>query len=107
MNPINGFCYALRKESDRFSTLAQGTGSYFFDMWVDSILDQMQEKYGKKTLTGSFHDENILVIKDLPKYREEFAEIISNAIDVVNQRYKLRRKLGCETQYGQRYSEIH
>jgi DNA polymerase I-like protein with 3'-5' exonuclease and polymerase domains len=107
VNPINGFCYALRKESDRFSTLAQGTGSFFFDMWVDAILTKMQEKYGRKTLTGSFHDENILVIKDLPKYREEFAKIISESIDVVNERYKLRRKLGCDTQFGQKYSEIH
>lgn len=107
VNPINGLCYALRKESDRFSTLAQGTGSFFFDMWVDAILTKMQEKYGRKTLTASFHDENILVIKDLPKYREEFAEIISSSIDAVNERYKLRRKLGCETQFGQRYSQIH
>lgn len=107
VNPINGFCYALRKESDRFSTLAQGTGSFFFDMWVDAILDRMQEKYGKKTLTGSFHDENVLVIKDLPKYRDEFQQIIKDSIDVVNEKYKLRRKLGCDTQYGQRYSEIH
>lgn len=55
VNPVNGFCYSLRKESDRFSTLAQGTGSYFFDMWVDNILTATEEKYGKKTLTGSFH----------------------------------------------------
>lgn len=107
VNPINGFCYALRKESDRFSTLAQGTGSFFFDMWVDKILEKMYAKYGKKTLTGSFHDENILVIKDLPKYREEFANIIQEAIEDVNIEFKLRRKLGCETQFGQRYSEIH
>lgn len=107
VNPINGFCYALRKESDRFSTLAQGTGSFFFDMWVDKILEKMYAKYGKKTLTGSFHDENILVIKNLPKYREEFANIIQEAIEDVNIEFKLRRKLGCETQFGQRYSEIH
>lgn len=107
VNPINGFCYALRKESDRFSTLAQGTGSFFFDMWVDAILDMMYAKYGKKTLTASFHDENVFVIKDLPKYREEFKEMIGTAIDTINERYKLRRKLGCETQFGQRYSEIH
>lgn len=107
VNPINGFCYALRKESDRFSTLAQGTGSFFFDMWVDNILTKMQEKYGKKTLTGSFHDENILVIKDLQKYRDEIKEIIHSAIEDVNVKYHLRRKLGCETQFGKRYSEIH
>ena len=76
-------------------------------MWVDAILDQMQAKYGKKTLTASFHDENVLVIKDLPKYKEEFKEIILSSIDIVNEKYKLRRKLGCDTQYGYRYSDIH
>lgn len=55
VNPINGFCYALRSEADRFSTLAQGSGSYFFDMWVDNILTETERRYGKKTLTGSFH----------------------------------------------------
>jgi hypothetical protein len=55
VNPINGFCYALRSEADRFSTLAQGSGSYFFDMWVDNILTETEKRYGKKTLTGSFH----------------------------------------------------
>lgn len=107
INPINGFCYSLRKDSDRFSTLAQGTGSFFFDMWVDAILERMEKKYGKKTLTGSFHDENILVIKDLPKYRKEFSEIIRESIEDVNKTYKLRRSLGCETQFGKRYSQIH
>lgn len=107
VNPINGFCYALRKESDRFSTLAQGTGSFFFDMWVDNILNEMQNRYGRKTLTASFHDENVLVIRDLQKYKDEIKEIISMSIDKVNETFKLRRKLGCETQYGQRYSEIH
>lgn len=107
VNPINGFCYALRKESDRFSTLAQGTGSFFFDMWVDEILEEQQRRYGRKTLTGSFHDENILVIRDKQKFKDEFAQIIQWAIEQVNVKYKLRRKLGCETQFGYRYSEIH
>lgn len=55
VNPFNGFCYALRSEADRFSTLAQGSGSYFFDMWVDNILTETEKRYGKRTLTGSFH----------------------------------------------------
>jgi hypothetical protein len=55
VNPINGFCYSLRSEKDRFSTLAQGTGSFFFDMWVDNILEEQYERFGKRTLTGSFH----------------------------------------------------
>lgn len=107
VNPINGFCYSLRKESDRFSTLAQGTGSYFFDMWVDNILNETEARYGRKTLTGSFHDECILCIKDDERFKEEFASIIKEAVDKVNTEYKLRRKLGCDVQTGQRYSQIH
>lgn len=107
INPINGFCYSLRKDSDRFSTLCQGTGSYFFDMWTDDILEQQQAKWGRKTLTACFHDENVFVHKDTPLLRETFKSMIANSITVINERYKLRRELGCETQFGQRYSDIH
>lgn len=55
INPINGIAYSLRTEKDRFSTLAQGTGSFFFDMWVDRILGQMEKTFKTKKLTGSFH----------------------------------------------------
>lgn len=107
VNPINGFCYALRKESDRFSTLAQGTGAFFFDMWLDNCLNMMQDRYKAKTLTGQFHDEHIFVVRDKEKFVEQFKEIIQAAIEKVNSDFKLRRKLGCETQVGYRYSEIH
>lgn len=109
INPINGFCYSLRKESDRFSTLAQGTGSYFFDMWVDNILTAVIEKWGiaAKRLTGSFHDECIICMRDTEENRLAIAKIIKDAVHKVNSDYGLRRKLDCETQFGQRYSEIH
>lgn len=55
INPINGFLYNIRSEKDKFSTLAQGTGSFMFDMWVDRILTKMEEKWGRKTLTAQFH----------------------------------------------------
>lgn len=55
VNPINGFLYNIRSEKDIFSTLAQGTGSFMFHMWVNSILTKMEEKWGKKTLTAQFH----------------------------------------------------
>tara|TARA_R110000851_G_scaffold326609_1_gene495460 strand:- start:703 stop:2892 length:2190 start_codon:yes stop_codon:yes gene_type:complete len=55
INPINGIAYSLRTEKDRFSTLCQGTGSFFFDLWVDRILTLMKKKFGVKKLTGSFH----------------------------------------------------
>lgn len=107
INPINGFCYSLRKESDRFSTLAQGTGSFFFDMWVDNILTEMVRVFGRKTLTGSFHDECIICMGDSPANREKIAKIIKDAVQKVNKDYGLRRMLDCETQFGQRYSDIH
>jgi hypothetical protein len=107
VNPINGFCYSLRKESDRFSTLCQGTGSYFFDMWVDETLNGMENKWGKSTLTGSFHDEQINAVKDSPVIVQDTKDIIASAIDKVNIKFKLRRLLGCESQVGKRYSEIH
>lgn len=48
-----------------------------------------------------------MCIKDDEKFKKEFTEIIKGAVDKVNREYKLRRALGCETQTGQRYSEIH
>lgn len=55
VNPVNGFCYSIRSDKDKFSTLAQGTGSYLFDMWVDRILEKQKELWGKCTQTGAFH----------------------------------------------------
>lgn len=107
LNPINGHLYSLRSEKDIFSTLAQGTGSYFFDMWVDNILEGQFEKWGRKTLTASWHDEVVLVHKDSEKFKQEMGDIVKGAIDKVSGQFMLRRKLGCEVQFGQRYSEIH
>lgn len=107
INPVNGFCYSLRSEADRFSTLAQGTGSYFFDMWVDNILTAMLAMFGRKTLTGSFHDECIVCLGDSEKNRRAIASIIEDSVEKVNKDYNLRRKLGCQTQFGERYSDIH
>lgn len=107
VNPVNGFCYSLRKDSDRFSTLCQGTGSYFFDMWVDNILEEMQGKWGKKVLTGSFHDEQIIPVRDDERAINAVKSIVHESINKLNKEYKLRRLLGCESQVGKRYSEIH
>lgn len=107
INPINGFCYSLRTEKDRFSTLCQGTGSFFFDIWVDNILESMYSKFKTKRLTGSFHDEIIICFKDLDKAKSIMKEIILSSIDKVNKQFLLRRDLGCDCQLGYRYSEIH
>ena len=107
VNPVNGFCYSLRKESDRFSTLAQGTGSYCFDMWVDNVLTEMETRYNKKTLTGSFHDELVIRLKDNEEVKGIFKSLVEDAVEKVNTTFKLRRSLGCDVQFGDNYSQIH
>jgi len=107
VNPVNGFAYSLRSDKDRFSTLCQGTGSFFFDMWVDKILDDMQAKFGVKRLTGQFHDEYITCFTDTEENKTIMKDITNGAIDYLNEKYFLRRKLGCDVQFGYNYSEIH
>lgn len=107
INPINGFLYSLRSDKDKFSTLAQGTGSYLFDMWVDAFLDKLEAKWKKKTLTGSFHDEMIVVVKNDEKVVATVEEMLYTSIKEVSDKYLMRRALGCDVQTGQRYSDIH
>ena len=107
VNPVNGFCYSLRKESDRFSTLAQGTGSFFFDMWIDGMLERFQKRFGRKVMSTCQHDETVVIHKDTPCMRKAVQEILLESLGEVNETFKLRRKLGCDIQFGKRYSEIH
>lgn len=107
VNPVNGFCYSLRKESDKFSTLCQGTGSYIFDMWVDNTLKLMQDNFGKKKLTFCAHDEQVLVFRDKPKNREVMEQVMYDAIEGVNTQLDLRRSMGCDVAFGDNYAEVH
>lgn len=107
VNPVNGFCYSLRSEKDRFSTLCQGTGSFFFDMWVDKIVDSMYDRFKVKRLNGLFHDEYIASFKDTQENRDIMEKITFEAIDSVNDEYLMRRKLGCDVQFGDNYAQIH
>ena len=107
INPINGFCYSLRAEKDIFSTLCQGTGSFFFDRWVDYVLEGMYSRFGVKRLSACFHDEFVSVFKDTEANRKIMEEITLKAIDNVNEEYMLRRDLGCDVQFGTDYSQIH
>jgi len=55
----------------------------------------------------AFIPANSLIKSATLLVKEEFASIIKEAVDKVNTEYKLRRKLGCDVQTGQRYSQIH
>lgn len=107
VNPVNGFCYSLRKDSDRFSTLCQGTGSFFFDMWVDNVVELMYTTFGVKRISLLMHDEFMCMFKDTIGNRDKMAKITHDSIKMVNDEYLLRRPLGCDVQFGRRYSDIH
>jgi len=107
INPINGLPYSLRKEKDKFSTLIQGSGAFFFDMWLDNILNGMYDELQLSTLCGQFHDEYITRLKDEPEIREAMRVITKDAIKKVNSDFMLRRDLDCDVQFGKNYGSIH
>lgn len=107
VNPLNGFLYNIRSDKDVWNTLCQGSGSYLFDCWVDKHLTKQKEKWGKCTQTAAFHDEVVIVFKDTPYFRKTFEGFLKDGIKEVSEEYKLRRELGCDCQFGKRYSEIH
>lgn len=98
-NPISKFWYSLRYVKDIFSTLVQGTASYVFDMWVKNIVEERPQ------LTGSFHDEIVLSIKN--GSQEKCTSFLRKAINKTNEQLKLNRELDISVQFGHRYSEIH
>lgn len=107
VNPVNGFAYSLRTLKDRFSTLIQGTGSYFFDVWVDHVLQKMQDVFGVKRLCMCWHDEFVTRFKDIQENKDAVKQFTIDAINEVNKTYNLRRELGCDVQNGYSYSDIH
>jgi len=98
-NPVSKLWYSLRYDKDRFSTLVQGTASYVFDLWIKYVLEQREQ------ITSTFHDEGVWHLKE--GHREEFTQIIENAIKKVNEEVKLNRELEVDIQYGKIYSQIH
>lgn len=98
-NPVSELWYSLRFEKDIFSTLVQGTASYVFDKWIENVLKKREQ------LTAQFHDEGVWTVKK--GYRGECSKVIKDAMDKLNKDIKLNVELGCDIQYGDRYSDIH
>lgn len=105
INPINGFCYECRKDADRFSTLCQGTGSFFFDCWVSNVRTLLKEEGHEMAHCFSAHDE--FVARLLEENKEFYTKVVDEALERVNEKYGLRRKLGCDICFGKTYAEIH
>lgn len=98
-NPVSKFFYSLRFEKDKFSTLNQGTGVFCFDTWIREF------RKVRKQLTGQFHDEVVLCIKEGSE--NKCTKMMEQAIDKVNSLLKLNVKLGIDIQYGPTYADIH
>lgn len=107
INPINGFLYSLRAKKDVFSTLCQGSGSFFFDMWVANVLRRQKETFNIQKIQLQMHDELAFCFKDTQKFRDVFYKIVKEAIYDVNKEFKLRRPLDNDIQFGHAYSDIH
>ena len=98
-NPVSRFWYSLRSDKDRFSTLNQGTGVFCFDSWVQEC-----RSMGLKTV-GQFHDEIITLVEEGNEDKEE--NIMTMAIDQVNQKVQLNVALGVDAQFGRTYADVH
>ena len=109
-NKVSKIWYPLKAEKDRFSTLIQGSGAYTLDLWLLMIF-KLRDQYiadgrlTKMDLLGQFHDECIFETLDEEAYLAP--EIISKAMDMVNDTLKLNVKLGCDIKQGKNYYEIH
>ena len=98
-NPVSKFWYSLRYKKDIFSTLNQGSGVYCFYTWIRIFRSKRPQ------LTGQFHDEVILCIKE--GYEDKCTELLTSSIKEANEFLKLNVTLGVDIQYGKRYSDIH
>ena len=108
LNPINGLWYYLKVEKDRFSTLAQGSGAYSFDIWIKHMIILCQTKWKRDLpLCGDFHDEVILRCKNNDKAKAAMHAMMREAIGLANEELKLNRELDIEIQFGNAYSDIH
>ena len=100
-NPTSNMWYYLKVDKDRFSTLAQGTASYVFDLWVSYILE------ARPQINAQTHDEIILEVKKGDKYRKRVSKLLKDSIDRVNKECMFKVPLGVDIQWGNKYSEIH
>jgi hypothetical protein len=98
-NPVSKMWYSLRSDKDKFSTLNQGTGVYCFDTWIKHVLSI------RKELTGQFHDEIILTIKDGTE--DQCRNLLKWAIAQTNKELNLNVELGVDVEFGKNYAEIH
>lgn len=98
-NPVSGFWHVLRSEKDKFATINSSTATYCFDVWLTHV------RNGGIRVPMQIHDE---WNSNIPLgHEDEAKEIVEDAMDKVNNKLKLNVQLGCDIQFGLKYSLIH
>ena len=110
LNPFNNIWYRIKNEKDSFNVLVQGTGSFCLDVW---LLHQFKLRESGKYALGdnSFqllattHDDFVSELD--VGHNEEMRRLINDAMDMTNKTLRVSIPLGCDIQFGHKYSEIH
>ena len=98
-NHLIGVWFELRKQSDVFSSLNQGLGSYLFYEWVSEV-----RKRGVP-ITLNYHDE-IQVRTTLDKVERQKL-LLQEAMDVINNKYNFPISISIDMQVGKNYGDTH
>lgn len=110
LNPFNNFWYRIKNEKDSFNVLVQGTGSYCLDVWLlhqFKLRESGNYDLGENSfqLLATTHDDFVSELD--VGHNEEMERLISDAMSMVNKTLKVEIPLGCDIQFGHKYSEIH
>lgn len=102
-NTISGFWMFLKVEKDRFSTINQSSGVYFFDCWLMLVKSKLKGLDAHIVL--QYHDECLIICK--VGLKEKVEQALNEAIIEVNAEIKLNVTIGISIDWGQNYAECH
>jgi len=102
-NPVSGFWMFLKADKDKFSTLNQSTGVYFFDMWVKKVREKLNPLGIKLSL--QYHDEILFICLITQKEQVEF--LLYEAMKETNAEVSLNVDIGMSVDWGDNYADCH
>lgn len=91
--------FELRKESDIFSSLNQGLGSFLFYEWVTEV------RHMGIPITLNYHDE--IQVRTTPDKVEHQKVCLQKAMDIINKRYDFPISISIDIQVGKNYGDTH
>lgn len=100
-NPTTMLWYPLRNEKDKFSTLNQSTGAFFFDIFSASF-----RRLGYSIMYES-HDENLAEIEDTEEAQRKVVADVEKALNNANKAVKMMVNINADVKFGYNYAEVH